>query len=226
MAMTGEGSTSKKAGPTKGQRTRARILTSARSLFIEYGIDAVTIRDIAALAGVNHALVHRYFGTKDELVAAVLEREIDTTGAILRERTAGVTDPLDWLAAILPYSLEEGGAFFDLVAQIQRAGIAPVSIVPPDPVRPFADFAGALGMAQVEAGIAGQAPDPAITALVISATVWGLANDGPFLMAGVGLDPVDLDLRRGEILAELVRVAASTLQSPRVAPAPGNEGGS
>jgi AcrR family transcriptional regulator len=43
----------------------------------------VTIRRIAETAGVNHALVHRYYGTKDELLAAVLEQEAEFFAAIV-----------------------------------------------------------------------------------------------------------------------------------------------
>ena len=45
----------------------------ARHVFIAaHGVDGVSVRQIAAKAGVNHALVHRYFGAKDDMVAAIL----------------------------------------------------------------------------------------------------------------------------------------------------------
>ncbi len=53
--------------------TRAAILAAARSRFAEEGYDAATVRGIAAEAGVDPALVLRYFGSKDELFATVLE---------------------------------------------------------------------------------------------------------------------------------------------------------
>lgn len=45
--------------------TRAALLKAARELFIERGFDRTTVRDIAARAGVNQALLFRYFGGKD-----------------------------------------------------------------------------------------------------------------------------------------------------------------
>ena len=45
--------------------TRKVILAAARDLFATHGVDGVSVRQIAAAAGVNHALVHRYFGTKE-----------------------------------------------------------------------------------------------------------------------------------------------------------------
>ncbi len=47
--------------------TRARILDSALTRFSSRGVDAVSIRDIAGGAGVSLAMVHHYFGSKEEL---------------------------------------------------------------------------------------------------------------------------------------------------------------
>jgi AcrR family transcriptional regulator len=49
------------------------VLAAATDLFAERGPAATSIRDIAARSGVNHGLVYRHFGTKDDLVAAVLD---------------------------------------------------------------------------------------------------------------------------------------------------------
>lgn len=51
----------------------AAVLDSAAQLFAERGPAAASIRDIAARARVNHGLVFRHFGTKEKLVAAVLD---------------------------------------------------------------------------------------------------------------------------------------------------------
>jgi AcrR family transcriptional regulator len=47
--------------------TKAAILAAARELFVERGFDRTTVRDIAALAGANQALLFRYFGSKEAL---------------------------------------------------------------------------------------------------------------------------------------------------------------
>lgn len=49
------------------------ILDAAMHLFAERSPHSVSVREIAAAAGVNHALVHRYFGSKDALLGAVLQ---------------------------------------------------------------------------------------------------------------------------------------------------------
>lgn len=57
--------------------TRAEVLTAARTSFAEKGFRATTIRAVAASAGVDPALVHHYFGTKDDLFLAALEMPVD-----------------------------------------------------------------------------------------------------------------------------------------------------
>ena len=51
--------------------TRAAILDAAKNLFAVKGFGAATVRDICMEAGVNIALVSRYFGSKSGLYAEV-----------------------------------------------------------------------------------------------------------------------------------------------------------
>ena len=51
----------------KSDRTRAAILDAAQRLFAQHGHGRTTVRDIAAKASIDPALVIRYFGSKDEL---------------------------------------------------------------------------------------------------------------------------------------------------------------
>jgi AcrR family transcriptional regulator len=57
--------------------TRAQVLAAARASFAERGFRGTTIRAVAAAAGVDPALVHHYFGTKDDLFVAALEIPVD-----------------------------------------------------------------------------------------------------------------------------------------------------
>jgi AcrR family transcriptional regulator len=52
--------------------TKAALLDAASSLFAERGFDRTTVRDIAKKAGVNQALLFRYFGTKEALFEEVI----------------------------------------------------------------------------------------------------------------------------------------------------------
>ncbi|MGY1649866.1 TetR/AcrR family transcriptional regulator [Geodermatophilus sp. SYSU D01119] len=57
--------------------TRAAVLDAARAAFAERGFDATSIRAVATAAGVDPALVHHYFGTKDKLFLAAIEAPAD-----------------------------------------------------------------------------------------------------------------------------------------------------
>jgi AcrR family transcriptional regulator len=52
--------------------TRAAILDSARLRFAEHGYDGATIRAIAAGAAVDPALVHHFYGSKEQLFTAAM----------------------------------------------------------------------------------------------------------------------------------------------------------
>ncbi|MCX3060415.1 TetR/AcrR family transcriptional regulator [Streptomyces beihaiensis] len=56
-----------------GPGTRQRILDAAREEFAERGYDKASVRGIAKAAGVDSALVHHYFGTKEQVFAAAIE---------------------------------------------------------------------------------------------------------------------------------------------------------
>ena len=53
--------------------TRDHILAAAREEFSERGYEKSTVRGIAKAAGVDSALVHHYFGTKEQVFAAAVE---------------------------------------------------------------------------------------------------------------------------------------------------------
>jgi AcrR family transcriptional regulator len=63
--------------PRGREATTAAILVAAEDLFSAQGFTAVTVRAIAERAGVSHALVHRYIGSKADIYRAVLTRDED-----------------------------------------------------------------------------------------------------------------------------------------------------
>ncbi|MCP9272537.1 TetR/AcrR family transcriptional regulator [Mycolicibacterium arenosum] len=84
--------------PAGTSDTRERILTEARELFARNGIDKTSVRSIASAAGVDSALVHHYFGTKEQLFAAAIHIPIDPMQVIGPMREA----PVDQLGLLLP----------------------------------------------------------------------------------------------------------------------------
>jgi AcrR family transcriptional regulator len=56
--------------------TKHKILDTAERLFSEKGYDATSLRQIIAEAGVNLAAVHYHFGSKEELLDALVVRRV------------------------------------------------------------------------------------------------------------------------------------------------------
>ncbi|WP_217231524.1 TetR/AcrR family transcriptional regulator [Streptomyces anulatus] len=57
--------------------TRDRLLDAAEKLFLDHGVNQVSVRAINAEAGLNPGAVHYHFGSREGLVAALLERELE-----------------------------------------------------------------------------------------------------------------------------------------------------
>ena len=63
--------------PAGGAEIRLAVTEAAERLFRERSPADVTLREIAAEAGVNYSLVYRYFRTKDALIAAVFSPRVN-----------------------------------------------------------------------------------------------------------------------------------------------------
>ncbi|NNL66837.1 MAG: TetR family transcriptional regulator [Myxococcales bacterium] len=105
--------------PPRGRDQVIEALTdAATSLVAERGAAAVSVREIAARAGVNHALVFRHFGSKDGLIQAVWDRLVaDLAGRVTRVPDfASLTDLTEALARsettwkLVARALLDGGA--------------------------------------------------------------------------------------------------------------------
>jgi AcrR family transcriptional regulator len=53
---------------------RSLLVASLVELLKTKSVEAISVRDVAAAAGVNHGLVHRYFGSKQGLIDAAVEQ--------------------------------------------------------------------------------------------------------------------------------------------------------
>lgn len=68
------------------ERTAADILHAAQRVFSSHSYSEAGVRQIAALAGVNPALVNRYFGGKEKLFEAALDEALDVRYLVEGER--------------------------------------------------------------------------------------------------------------------------------------------
>ncbi|HEX8156891.1 MAG TPA: TetR family transcriptional regulator [Solirubrobacteraceae bacterium] len=81
------------------QASRAALLQAAGALFHERGYDAATVRDIGDRAGVDPALIARYFGGKEGLYLAALQRD---------QRAPLPVEPVELLECMLSRSEQRG----------------------------------------------------------------------------------------------------------------------
>ncbi len=162
------------------------ILVAAAELFAERGPAATSIREIAARSNVNHGLVFRHFGTKEQLVGAVLDHlgmattTLVQTGAPAEE----VERALDRHLRVMARALLDGYPAGQL--QTRFPGVSQLV----DQVRPqhHNDLSARLAVANAVALQMG----------------WRLFE--PFLRSAAGIDELtDADLRQA-IGAEVARI--------------------
>jgi AcrR family transcriptional regulator len=103
----------------------AAVLRSAADLFAEQGLAATSIRDIAARSNVNHGLIHRHFGSKDGLVAAVLDHLGQHLAGLLAENAEGskVADAIDRQLRVLAYASLDGYPIGELQSRFPTMGV-------------------------------------------------------------------------------------------------------
>ena len=76
--------------PAGSPPNRESILAAAREQFAARGYDAATIRGIAAAAGVDPALVHHYFGPKDQLFVAAVQLPVNPSEFVPQLLAGGI----------------------------------------------------------------------------------------------------------------------------------------
>jgi len=82
------------------EETRARILAAALRLFHAEGVSAVSMRAVAAQAGMSAAAIYRYFPGKADLVAALWQAGLRTLEGHLGRIVNQESDPIAALRAV------------------------------------------------------------------------------------------------------------------------------
>ncbi len=87
-----------------------KILNAAEKLFAESGYNGTTTRAIAKKAKVNIAMLSYYFGGKEQLLHAVIERFSENLGSVFDQIERETADPVDrmirWMEAYVEYIFE------------------------------------------------------------------------------------------------------------------------
>jgi AcrR family transcriptional regulator len=96
-----------------------KIIDAAAELFDERGFDRISVRDIAERAGVSHTLVHRYVGSREKILAAVMRRSDER----LLESARGAVGLLDAALRMLCSDRESRVQHMRLVASVASSGL-------------------------------------------------------------------------------------------------------
>jgi AcrR family transcriptional regulator len=115
---------SRREGPGRRPGTstsREEILDAARTRFARQGYDGTTVREVAADAGVDAALVHYFFGPKTSLFAAAMALPVNPADVLAGLLAGGVQDLGDRLARTVPAVWDDPETGGPLVALVRSA---------------------------------------------------------------------------------------------------------
>ena len=213
-------------------RSRQAILDAAERLFAEGGYDAVTLQAVGAAAGVSRGTPGYFFGSKERLYRAVLDRASGELDA-LADRLAAAVRQDGGIDAALERTVREYMDFVatrrQLVHLLEResvdgsplTGRAPQVAVVAAALEPLSgDLANANGAAA----------QPAQLALSLATLCWGAVAQGPLAARAAGLDaddPAFIEARKRHVVAlalGAVGGGATAAQAEPAASGPGGKG--
>ncbi|MEV0697053.1 TetR family transcriptional regulator [Saccharopolyspora sp. NPDC050389] len=192
--------------------TRAIIREESLRLFAEHGPDAVTMRQIAAAAGVSPGLVMHHFGSKEGLREAVDQHVFNAFEAMLDALTAGpAPDPRDAAATgslveALMRHLPPGSPLPAYLRRLLLAGGEPGRRL----MRRIYEASSAGLRAMVAAGKAAPGRDPAMRAAILMANDLAVLLLHDQLTDVLGVDPLTTE-GMGRWTSESLAIYASGL---------------
>ena len=190
--------------PHGRDEVRSAVLAATSELVAERGPDGFSVREIASRAGVNHALVHRHFGTKADVLEQMLAADAEAVVAAVVESG-------------LPTSamIEEGNAPGEVVAELLDLLAARPSywrtLVHAVLDSPEAAIPGTASTTELFSGLWSEADsERAVPTSVAGMTVLGWLIFGRFMSEATGADPEET--RRA--VADQVSALIGSRQTP------------
>ena len=186
-------------------RTRGQVLDAAAEAFATKGFPAVTVMDVAELAGVTKGAVYFHFANKEALAQAVAEEFYHLLEVIKQDVQESGLSPLDAVTELL---VRTALAFRDDITvqagarlQIERA------LIGADMPMPYLDYTESLTGRFQQAREEGQLPadsDPDVIARVLVSAFFGAQH-----ISWVLSDRADITDRVEEILRTVVPRASA-----------------
>ena len=169
------------ARPYGSPAVQEALIAAATRLFAQFGPGAVSIREIAAEARVNHGLVHRHFGSKEALLGAVMERLARDLAEEMRARPSRLHRP----GRQVFLATRTQGAFWRIMAHSLLEERRPGEIQRDYPV--MTALVRAVRMDQVKGRFDPKLEGRALVAATAAMALGWLLFE-PFLTASTGLD--------------------------------------
>jgi len=105
-----------------GHETEQALLDAAEHLLVEIGYAAITTRKLAEAAGVNHGLVHYYFGSNEALLVQALERFTERLITRQRELYASEVPFAEKWSTAMAYLVSEDASYEKVWLELQALG--------------------------------------------------------------------------------------------------------
>ena len=97
------------------QQARRKLVDGAMSLYLEHGLDSVSLRQVADRIGMSHTLVYRYFDDKEALLAELRVSCLDDLDQALRNADDPHATPLSRLrcalSTLMTFGCDEPGKY-------------------------------------------------------------------------------------------------------------------
>jgi AcrR family transcriptional regulator len=181
---------------------RAAVLDAAARLFAKRGMDAVSLRDVAAEADVHLSLIRRYIGGREDLLVAVFDHVSDELARAVEEH------PLS------------GQGYSPDTVMGQWVRIAASLAISGRPLRSRREVNPVLAMADtLMSGYGMEAASARLRAaqIVAAALGWRIFED--YLVRAGGLEDIPLATLREELVHSARRLGATPWPSPPDPPA-------
>ncbi len=188
------------------------LIDAAATLFAERPSGHVTVREIAARAGVNAGLVHRYFGRKEHLMRAAMEQSQRAIAARVDE----VTDVRGDIDVVFRELLDQK----EFIAVLARASLD--GVLPEFPAG-YPTMTALLQRIEAARGATPGGPDappsahdPRVVVACLGALTLGYGIFERFVRRGTGLDTVPDDQVEAAILDVLRAIIAGAFEGSDV----------
>ena len=142
VAAEDDGAAAARPGSMRREATRQRILDAAREVFAERGVIGGTVEDICERAGFTRGAFYSNFTDKDDVLAALVDREhavlldhLDASLALVDQELAGAPDLGTAIASIVDWILRSIPA--DRQLSLVQTELEIHAVRRPDLARPF-----------------------------------------------------------------------------------------